>query len=40
MVLLVLHIYWTWLILRIVGKQLKGKGAKDIRETGEDSDDD
>ncbi|GBF89705.1 LAG1 longevity assurance [Raphidocelis subcapitata] len=38
MVLYFLHLYWTWLILQVVRKQLTGGTASDVRED-DDSDD-
>lgn len=38
-VLYFLHLYWTWLILQVVWKQLSGETARDVREN-DDSDDD
>eukprot|EP00798_Chlamydomonas_sp_ICE-L_P010770 gene10770-17857_t len=40
LVLFVLHVYWTYLILKVVVRQFSGKELKDIRENDEGSDSD
>jgi ceramide synthetase len=40
LVLYFLHLYWTWLILQVVWRQVRGQAAKDVREDDDDSDSD